>query len=113
MQILDALVEYVTRTSFCAFFDGFDTEFQRLSEWIDTLLSGITKVTEFVSGIENQFGNIDDFISFMAKNIFKPFNTFNGILKGIAKIIELLDFVLVLPEISVKIKKPRKAIKFS
>jgi hypothetical protein len=113
MVILDALVEYVTRTSFCALFDGrFDEEFERLQAWIAALLSGVSIATTFAVGIEDLFKDIDKFASFMTKNIFRPFNQFGGILNGIGKLIGLLDFVLVLGDFSITIKKPSGFIKF-
>jgi hypothetical protein len=95
MQTLGGLVEYITRSSFCALRDGLDEEFYRLQEWIENLLAAVNIANVFVVRLEDYLSELNSFANFMNRNVFGVFRTFKGILKFLGKIISALSFIEV------------------
>ncbi|CAB9518256.1 expressed unknown protein [Seminavis robusta] len=107
MSVLDMVVEYLTRTSYCTHEAGEEEEYEQLQEWISTILDAINGANAFASELEDLVNKLNDFPSLMDANIFGAFRGFNSVLTELSRVVNALSFIETIGSFTIDVPTPR------
>lgn len=106
IMFLSGFVEFVTRTSFCAFQDGLIDHYLRMQDWIRNLLDKVGGAVGLLSDIKGYFSVLNVFKSLMASGVFKSLKKFLSVLRGVTKFADALGFITTLVDFKLCYAEP-------
>jgi len=95
---LTGFVEFVTRTSFCAYQKYFLDFFTRTQQMIKSLLLAVNKAVGSIADMKKHLSVLNVFKGLMNSDVFKIFKQFRSIIADISKFADTLSFITKLVE---------------
>ena len=90
--LLNAFVEFLTRTLFCSYQKGFREYYDKMQAWVSGLVQQVGKAIGFISELKGFLTILNPFKGLMS-GLFKGFNAFKSVLGGVSGFAKVLAFI--------------------
>lgn len=104
---LEALVDMITRSSFCAYREDNTYFFDLAQKFISELTSSIKKLMGMIDGLKNPLAVLNTFKANVQKIIMKPINAFKDVLRILFVIIDTLAFLKTIAKFKISVPYPK------